>query len=253
MQAPFKQVNFQPITKFEDTTGAELLVHSIFYTFQGEGPFSGRPAVFIRLGGCNLQCPGCDTEYTNGSKRLLLSEICQQVYEKNPKFGGLIVITGGEPFRQNITPLVTYLCKAGYTVQIETNGTLPPPNGFEACKNLTTWGTSMFRRMSTNCYIVVSPKTGKVNRRTEELAVAYKYVVDARSVSPADGLPFKALGHTAVPHVARPPHNFRGPIYLQPADINEFQNAANLECAKEMCMQFGYTLQIQIHKVIGVE
>ena len=45
-------------------TGLSLQVNSIFYTIQGEGPFAGRPAIFIRLAGCNLQCPGCDTEYT---------------------------------------------------------------------------------------------------------------------------------------------------------------------------------------------
>ena len=38
-----------------------LDVHSIFHTIQGEGPYCGHPAVFIRLAGCNLQCPGCDT------------------------------------------------------------------------------------------------------------------------------------------------------------------------------------------------
>ena len=42
-----------------------LAVHSIFYTIQGEGPFAGETAVFVRLAGCNLQCPLCDTDYTS--------------------------------------------------------------------------------------------------------------------------------------------------------------------------------------------
>src|SRR3954467_9071958 len=46
--------------------GNSLSIHSIFYTLQGEGPYSGCPAVFMRLAGCNLQCPGCDTDYTSG-------------------------------------------------------------------------------------------------------------------------------------------------------------------------------------------
>lgn len=107
---------------------AVLDVHSIFRTLQGEGPFTGHSAIFIRLAGCNLQCPACDTDYT--SKRSLMS--VQTIIDKvnTLKIGQtiqLIVITGGEPLRQNISDLCILLYQAHYTVQIETNGTLGLP------------------------------------------------------------------------------------------------------------------------------
>ena len=65
------EFNGQPIEKVQRTFDGTLEVHSIFKTIQGEGPFCGTPAVFIRLAGCNLQCPWCDTclLYTSPSPR----------------------------------------------------------------------------------------------------------------------------------------------------------------------------------------
>ena len=59
------QRNTQPAEKQVKSSGLILAINSIFYTIQGEGPFAGSPAVFVRLAGCNLQCPMCDTEYTS--------------------------------------------------------------------------------------------------------------------------------------------------------------------------------------------
>ncbi|WP_404603863.1 4Fe-4S cluster-binding domain-containing protein, partial [Raoultella planticola] len=89
-----------------------LEVHSIFSTIQGEGPFCGRPAVFVRLAGCNLQCPGCDTEYTQNRERLNYGSILQNIEERlmsTSSNANLIVISGGEPFRQNIAPFCDFL------------------------------------------------------------------------------------------------------------------------------------------------
>ena len=93
-------INIQPIEKIEhygvpDDGGLD--VHSIFPTIQGEGPFVGQPAIFIRLAGCNLQCPLCDTEYTEGRIRLSVPVIFDAVQEHIRLFAPLIVITGGEP------------------------------------------------------------------------------------------------------------------------------------------------------------
>ena len=55
-------INKQPIEKREPSYEGTLQVHSIFKTIQGEGPFCGTPCVFVRLAGCNLQCPACDTD-----------------------------------------------------------------------------------------------------------------------------------------------------------------------------------------------
>ena len=88
---------------------ALLQVHSIFHTIQGEGPFAGTPAVFIRLAGCNLKCPGCDTEYTSKRKEMTVAQILDAIYEVSSITTKLVVITGGEPFRQDLTRLLNAL------------------------------------------------------------------------------------------------------------------------------------------------
>ena len=61
-----------------------LQVHEIFHTIQGEGPFSGRPAVFIRLSGCNLRCWFCDTEWDDDNDPFLSpDEIMKQIIIKS--------------------------------------------------------------------------------------------------------------------------------------------------------------------------
>jgi 7-carboxy-7-deazaguanine synthase len=238
-------LNQQPISKLVRGDGA-LLVHSIFHTIQGEGPLSGHPAIFVRLAGCNLRCPQCDTEYTDNAQLMTPSGILQEVQRLHdgPR---LVVISGGEPFRQpeGVGLLTLELYDADYQIQIETNGTLPPP-----------------RVMAEDTLIVVSPKTGKVDPFIEIVACAYKYVINSTSVDPLDGLPTLALGHTAHPRVARPPDGFTTEaIYLSPADDAHITslpdraaaNMANRQAAIKSCMDHGYTLSLQVHKIIGME
>lgn len=228
-------INTQPIEKRQDTDGSFLDVHSIFDTIQGEGPYCGMPAVFVRLAGCNLQCPGCDTIYTTGRHMLPIADIAAQV-EALRKPPHLVVITGGEPFRQNIAPFVLRLIRSGYNVQVETNGTLPPPANLP----ITT-------------AVVCSPKTGKVNDKLKPFIDAYKYVISADSVNEEDGLPILALGHSASPQIARPHEDFPGFVYLQPMDAQDPDvNRRNLQTAVASCQKHGYILQIQIHKLIGL-
>ena len=69
-----------------------------------------------------------------------------------------------------------------------------------------------------------------------------------------DGLPTRALGHTANPVLARPPEHWNRPIYLQPMDChNERENKNNRDLAVRLCMEHGYILQLQVHKLIGVD
>jgi 7-carboxy-7-deazaguanine synthase len=233
-------MNKQPIEKRASRTDA-LDVHSVFYTIQGEGPFCGTPAVFVRLAGCNLQCPGCDTEYTEGRQTVDVRLLVQSVQELMPF--GLVVITGGEPFRQELGWFMSLLRTSGYYVQVETNGTLPPPTNFVFSKTPDA---------RNGLYIVCSPKTGKVNPEIWEQACAVKYVIEFDDVH-EDGLPAHALRHSANPIVARPPRWWEGPTYLQPMDSkDEVQNAANLGTAVASCLKHGYILQLQIHKLIGV-
>ena len=232
-------MNLQLPVKQDLRVSGDLVVHSVFDTIQGEGPFAGRPAVFVRLADCNLQCPGCDTEYTKGKRTYNVADLIDLVERTNkgPAAGKLVVITGGEPLRQNIVPFVRVLKSAGYDIQIETNGTLFVPD--------MPWH---------HVTVVCSPKTGKLNRHLMPHISALKYVLDVDSYSEEDGLPIKALDHSVGGRVARPWPDFKGTVYLQPMDCkNDVRNNINLKKCVEMCMKHGYTLQIQLHKLLGVE
>lgn len=242
-------LNEQPISKPVRDKTTPLLVHSIFDTIQGEGPFCGHRAIFVRLAGCNLQCPMCDTEYTKGTAEMSVPRIVDKIKEFRFKEGtrnGLVVITGGEPFRQQIGILCNVLARLKYFVQIETNGTLPPVTG------VGQFTQDIGKR--SGVYVVCSPKAGKVHSSLADVACCYKYVANADSIMPADGLPSHALGHTAHPYLARPPEGFKGPIYLQPEDSKDsLQNQRNMEAVVAACREHGHILQLQIHKYLGLE
>lgn len=240
------RINTQPIEKQDlKNTGKTLFVHSIFPTIQGEGPFAGKPAVFVRLAGCNLQCPSCDTDYTSDVKQMDTKEIVKAV-SAFKLHSDLVVITGGEPFRQNLIPLLGSLRANGFEAQIETNGTLFYPDEYFADSHLR-WAT-----------IVCSPKAGRINPNLVHYINAYKYVLSYDAVSSTDGLPLTVLDHPANPVTARPfPLDewlVQPTVYLQPADTqDEVINKLNLEAAINSCMTFGYTLCLQIHKIIDME
>ena len=155
-------------------------VKEIFYTLQGEGAHSGRPAVFMRFSGCNLwtgreidretaQCQFCDTDFVgvdgeNGGKYKTAEELALKAQlvatglgkEKSEKIEGLlIVLTGGEPLLQVDEPLIEALHAQGFEIAIETNGTIKAPNGLD--------------------WICVSPKAGTeiVQRSGNELKLVY--------------------------------------------------------------------------------
>ena len=139
----------------------------------------------------------------------------------------LAVITGGEPFRQNIAPLCDALLAAGFTVQIETNGTL-------------------YRPLDPRVNIVCSPKTttGIYARLREDLLPrlsALKFIVSA--------------GHAlykTVPEVGQ--SDFGIPVYVQPMDeYDETKNARNAAYAKDLALTEGYRLSLQLHKILGIE
>lgn len=198
----------------------------------------------------------CDTDYTSKRITMTPNALVAAVYKLRKS--GLVVITGGEPFRQPLVELLNMLVDNAYYVQIETNGTLPPP--------VLTGDRAYYQRdissRPTNrdgVYIVVSPKTGFVNPETVARACCFKYVVSHDTTFGEDGLPTRALGHTANPHLARPPHGWDLPIYVQPEDATAFmgdfegENYLNEQKAVEVCMKHGYTLQLQIHKTLGLE
>lgn len=104
-----------------------ILVNEIFYSMQGEGYNSGTPAVFVRLSGCNLNCPFCDTDHSTGAP--MSEEAIVQAVMQWP--ARLVVVTGGEPALQLTSTLVEALHRAGRRVAVETNGTLPLPDGID--------------------------------------------------------------------------------------------------------------------------
>lgn len=229
-------LNHQPIEKISRNDRGLLDLQAVFYTIQGEGPFAGRPATFVRLAGCNLQCPWCDTDYTSAAKTVAPQYILDAINKEPLAANGLVVISGGEPFRQNITPLVELLLMNHFDVQIETNGTL-------FLEDLPY----------SEITVVCSPKAGKINAQLGQHIDALKYVLHADQID-KDGLPVQALGHSARPVTAKPPHDFFGTIYVQPIDVqDDMQNQRHLAATIQSAMTHGYTLCLQVHKIINVE
>lgn len=102
---------------------ATLRISEIFYSLQGETSRVGWPTVFVRLTGCPLRCGYCDTSYAfQGGETLTLEAILRQVSAYRPRF---VTVTGGEPLAQKNCPeLLAALCDAGYSVSLETGGSL---------------------------------------------------------------------------------------------------------------------------------
>jgi 7-carboxy-7-deazaguanine synthase len=104
-----------------------MKVAETFKSIQGESTFAGRPCFFIRLAGCNLDCRGCDTRYARFADAAAFDADIDELVEAAEHSGvRLVEITGGEPLLQSETPdLCEALLKAGFTVLLETNGSLP--------------------------------------------------------------------------------------------------------------------------------
>ena len=126
-------------------------VKELYYTLQGEGAQTGRPAVFLRFAGCNLWsglerdrasavCTFCDTDFvgvdgSGGGKFDDASALAQAARENWPEGGAggtpYIVCTGGEPLLQLDRPLIDALHGAGFEIGVETNGTIAAPDGVD--------------------------------------------------------------------------------------------------------------------------
>jgi len=127
-------------------------IKDIFYSIQGEGFYTGRPAVFCRFAGCNLWsgkeadrekavCKFCDTDFAGFDKpegglfptpEELSGRIKELWPDKNMKSArALVVCTGGEPLLQLDARLVSALREKGFEVAVETNGTIEPPEGID--------------------------------------------------------------------------------------------------------------------------
>ncbi len=104
-----------------------MRVNEIFYSLQGEGRFTGTPAVFLRFSGCNLKCSFCDTSHDEGVE-MQGAEIIGEILKYPSRH---IVITGGEPSLQLDRDFVDRLHQHGYFVQVETNGVKKLPDNVD--------------------------------------------------------------------------------------------------------------------------
>ena len=101
----------------------KLKVNEIFYSLQGEGAQTGKPVIFVRLSGCNLKCPFCDTKHEEGLE-MTLDDILQKVKEQS-NVCNYIIFTGGEPLLQLNEEIIQFFTHAGYGIGLESNGIIP--------------------------------------------------------------------------------------------------------------------------------
>jgi 7-carboxy-7-deazaguanine synthase len=102
-----------------------------FHSVQGEGAWTGVSAFFIRLGGCDVHCPWCDTKQSWNPKRhpqISLQEIAKEAKAANP---AIVVITGGEPLMHDLKPLTDRLHQLELRVHLETSGAHPFSGNFD--------------------------------------------------------------------------------------------------------------------------
>lgn len=208
-------------------------VKEIFFTLQGEGSNTGRPAVFCRFAGCNLwtgreadrpeaTCQFCDTDFVGvdgpgGGKFATADDLARAVDEKWPanvsaRARKLVVCTGGEPLLQMDRALVRALHAHGFEIAIETNGTQMPPEGID--------------------WICVSPKAGAplVLTAGNELKLVY-------------------------PQAGGEPERYADldfeQFFLQPMDGPDRER--NTELALAYCLSHPqWRLSIQTHKLLGI-
>lgn len=208
-------------------------VKEIFYTLQGEGTHTGRPAVFCRFAGCNLwsgheaqrqraRCQFCDTDFVGtdgvGGGRYETAEALARAVAAawtppaHPRSQRFVVCTGGEPLLQLDETAVAALHREGFLVAVETNGTQPAPAGLD--------------------WICVSPKAAAplVLMRGDELKLVYPQ-------HGADPKRFEALEFDR--------------LLLQPMDGPERE--VNTKAAVEYCLAHPqWKLSLQTHKFIGI-
>ena len=206
-----------------------LRINEIYRSIQGEGLLVGTPSVFVRFQGCNLRCPWCDQPeaLSFGGPSISLEEVIQKVSSFGPKH---VVITGGEPLaHREVVDLARELLKRGFSVQIETNGTLWP-DGLEDVAN--------------RLHITCSPKAVadfKVDPRILKWAKELKFVVD--EVLKAEDL-------------LRPEFQrflSQGKVVLQP-ESNRKEMLLKALSLQEDLLSKGFQVRVipQVHKFLGV-
>ncbi|NCF23854.1 MAG: 7-carboxy-7-deazaguanine synthase [Gammaproteobacteria bacterium] len=210
-------------------------VREIYYTLQGEGARTGRPAVFLRFTGCNLWsgreqhrvdavCSFCDTDFVGtggpgGGKFESAEALAEAVAGAWPVSEShrerYVVCTGGEPLLQLDGALIDALHRAGFEVGVETNGTIVAPPGID--------------------WLCVSPKGRAALEQTsgDELKLVYPQVEDEAQPARFESLEFSHF-------------------YLQPLD--DEQRDANTRATIDYCLAHPHwKLSLQTHKILGID
>ncbi len=191
---------------------APLQLAEIFYSVQGEGAWTGTPAAFVRLAGCNLACAFCDTDYA----LRFIAGVDEVVARVRAEAGAcpMVIVTGGEPLAQRATvTLIDALRADGRRVHIESNGTIDVA-------------------LPDDVWLTVSPKK-RLHPAMAARANEIKLIVDGR-------VPEEWLA--AFPAAT--------PVFLQP-EGNKPENVA-LAVAAAQREPARYRLSLQTHKFIGV-
>ncbi len=198
-----------------------MRVNEIFYSLQGEGFFTGTPSVFVRLSGCNLKCPFCDTQYET-YEEMTEEDIVAAVSQYPARH---IVVTGGEPSLQLTASLVEKLHAAGRFVAVETNGTRLLPENVDW---ITLSPKDSFLSAPSASYNPSQP----VLERADEL----KLVFDGRDVP--------TYSHIAVTH-----------RFLQPCDTGDSaRNRLLLKQTIDYCLAHPeWRLSLQTHKICDIQ
>lgn len=251
------------ISKYDPSTGDFLYVQEVFHTLQGEGMSAGRPAVFVRLAGCNLACYFCDTEFGDFSwTPSVKDELVPQIMELCEKHStSLVVITGGEPMRQDITKLIKELVGQGIFVEIETSGSLWCASSPTSSRYKHDGATDALDAMEQLMYsgmvaITVSPKTPILHEKIRRYASAWKYIITLDGPVGDDGLPVSSTQRQSKPAIlGRPPEGIAPhKVFLQPCDEYRDRHYPRLvKKTVDLCKQHGYRLSLQVHKVVGLE
>ena len=169
-------------------------IKEIFYTLQGEGAHAGRPAVFCRFSGCNLWtgregdrasavCQFCDTDFVGtdgegGGKFKTPAELVAAIDALWPATypaSKYVVFTGGEPLLQLDTALIDAMHAVGFTIAIETNGTLPVPEGVDWICVSPKMGSTLVVTKGSEIKVVI-PQTGQDLAAYEQLDFENFYV-----------------------------------------------------------------------------
>ena len=192
-----------------------MKVNEIFYSLQGEGFNTGTPAIFVRLSGCNLDCPFCDTDHISG-KEMTEGEIIEEVSRYK---ASLVVITGGEPALQLTESLVEMLHLLGKTVAVETNGTVELPKNVD--------------------WITLSPKDAFLGEKAKPVL---KYADELKLIFDNKNEP-KLYQNININH-----------RFLQPCDTGDPEkNKEIIQKTIEYCKEHPeWRLSLQTHKILNI-